>query len=212
MPAEPGDQKPPLSREQIIETALAVIDETGLEGLSMRKLGVGLGIDPMMVYRFFPNKGALLDGVMEQIWRSVDLGALEQHDGWREQLITVMHRLRESLLAHPNAIMIIGTRPAAGQGLFMLFDRLVEMLIAAGMTVDDRTGDLLNALVNYTVGHVLAEAAPPVGGDADPHAQPLVSPTMLPHLALLFSSGWTYDPVRQFDTALRAIVAGGAHS
>lgn len=207
---ESGGRRHPLSREDIIETALKLTDEAGLEKLSMRRLGAELGVDPMMIYRFFPNKAALLDGIMEKIWLSVDLKAIEAHDDWQEQLVAVMHRLRESFLAHPHAILIIGTRPAAGPGLFLLFDRLLGILVAAGMIVDDRTGDLLNALVNYTVGHVLAEVAPPVEGGADKAQKPLVPPA-LPHLTSLFTSGWTYDPYRQFDTALRAIVAGKAH-
>lgn len=196
-----------LTRERIIEAALALIDDEGLEKLTMRSLGSKLGVDAMMIYRHFASKAVLLDGVMEEIWRSVRIDDVGATTGWREQLVAVMHRLREAFIAHPHAVVIIGTRPASGPGLFLLFERLLGALVAAGLTIDRNTADLLNALVNYTVGHVLAEVGQPVGGEADERSQLTISSAAFPHLAIVFNGDWEYDPVRQFDRALRAMVA-----
>ena len=53
-----------LSRDRILDTALSIIDDAGVDGLTMRRVGTEIGVDPMMVYRHFPNKAAVLDGVM----------------------------------------------------------------------------------------------------------------------------------------------------
>jgi AcrR family transcriptional regulator len=49
----------PLSHERIVSTALALVDEKGLPALSMRRLATALGVDPMAIYYYLPNKAAL---------------------------------------------------------------------------------------------------------------------------------------------------------
>lgn len=55
----------PLSRVRIAEAATAIVDRDGLEALSMRRLGAELGVEGMAIYRHFPNKAAVLAGVVE---------------------------------------------------------------------------------------------------------------------------------------------------
>jgi len=55
----------PLSRLRIAQAALAIVDRDGLEALSMRRLGAELGVEGMAIYRHFPNKAAVLAGVVE---------------------------------------------------------------------------------------------------------------------------------------------------
>lgn len=190
---------------------MGVIDESGIDGLTMRRLGAELGTDPMMVYRHFPGKAAVLDGVMGLMWQEVEIPVPAHGETqWREYLVLVMHSLREALLAHPRAISIVGTRPASGPDLLALMDRLLGSLFAAGMPAGPDTADLLNALVNYTVGHVLAEAGDPAGGEAEQDNTQQLNPTAFPNLAAVFVGGWEYDPRRQYDHALRAFVGGWA--
>src|SRR5438477_13117854 len=54
----------PLTRSRIAEAALAVVDRDGLDALSMRRLGAELGVEGMAIYRHFPNKAAVLAGVV----------------------------------------------------------------------------------------------------------------------------------------------------
>ncbi|MFT3889878.1 MAG: TetR/AcrR family transcriptional regulator C-terminal domain-containing protein [Arachnia sp.] len=197
-----------LNRDAIVDAALALIDDQGIDGLTMRRLGDRLGVDPMAVYRHFPNKGAVLDGVMERIWASVDIAGTAHDARWQERLAVVMHGLRRALLAHPRAISIVGTRPASGPGLFLLMEQIMGELVDAGLRIDDTSADLMNALVNYTVGHVLAEAGDAVGGNEDQHSNLLVVPDRFPNLAAVFNSGWQYDAHRQFDRALRSMIDG----
>jgi AcrR family transcriptional regulator len=52
-----------LGRSMILQTALAIVDRDGVDGLSMRRLSNAVGRDPVMLYRHVPNKAAVLDGV-----------------------------------------------------------------------------------------------------------------------------------------------------
>ena len=71
-PATPPEP-PPLTRERIVEAALAVIADTGLAGFSMRKLGERLGREAMSLYHHFPSKQHLLDALVEHAIASVDV-------------------------------------------------------------------------------------------------------------------------------------------
>ncbi len=66
-----GDHPPKtrvtLTRERIVELALEIIDEDGLDALNMRRLAADAGVKPMSLYHHFPNKSAILDAVSEKI-------------------------------------------------------------------------------------------------------------------------------------------------
>src|SRR6266568_4823282 len=70
----------PLTSERILHAGLRLIDEQGLEALTMRKLAQEFGVDPMALYRHFENKDALLDSVAEMLWGEVELPGSEA--GW----------------------------------------------------------------------------------------------------------------------------------
>jgi AcrR family transcriptional regulator len=63
----------PLNRERIVVTALAFIDDQGLPGLSMRRLGTMLRVEAMALYRYVPGREQLLDAVVERIVDGGDL-------------------------------------------------------------------------------------------------------------------------------------------
>src|ERR1700679_3845351 len=64
--------RPPVtSRAEVLEAALRIVDEQGLERLTMRRLGAELGVDPMTVYHHVPDKAALFDGLVELVYSEV---------------------------------------------------------------------------------------------------------------------------------------------
>ncbi|MFD4241025.1 TetR/AcrR family transcriptional regulator [Streptomyces sp. NPDC058525] len=58
----------PLSRRRVLEAALRVVDEEGLDGLSMRRVATELGVETMALYRYTPSKNDLLDGLVESLF------------------------------------------------------------------------------------------------------------------------------------------------
>ena len=63
----------PLNYELIIDTALILADEAGIEGLSMRRLGQALGVEAMSLYNHVKNKEALLDGLVDRVFAEIGL-------------------------------------------------------------------------------------------------------------------------------------------
>src|SRR3569833_2234757 len=67
----------PLTRDRIVDTALALADESGVEAVSMRKLADRLGFEAMSLYRHVANKGEVLDGMLDAVvseWEFVFVG------------------------------------------------------------------------------------------------------------------------------------------
>jgi AcrR family transcriptional regulator len=175
----------------------------------MRKLGAELGVDPMSIYHYLPNKGALFDGVVELIWTEVNLDEPAPGKPWTEQAAAVMRRFRTALGAHPKAVPIVGTRPAVTPVMLDLLDQALGQLTAAGLSAADAI-DLMNCLAAFTIGHVLAELGEPVGGDQIPPAGVYAGLTAEthPHLVAAFTGGYGYDPDGQFEHGLTALVNG----
>ncbi|GII92240.1 TetR/AcrR family transcriptional regulator C-terminal domain-containing protein [Sinosporangium siamense] len=195
---------PALNRDYIIRMALGLVDRVGIEGLSMRELGVELGVDPMAVYYHLPNKAALFDGIVEAVYAEVDVAPGASGD-WRELVANFMRRLREVLRRHPRAVPILATRPSYTPK--SLADQALGSLQAAGLP-PRRSLDIVACLGAYTIGHVLAEVSPPAGGEtatAEEAAEPM-APDTFPHLARAVAGGYRGD--EQFEAGLRAMLAG----
>ena len=66
-PAQPPEQRQPLSRERVLRTAVAIADEHGLAAVTMRRVGDELGAEAMSLYHHVANKNDLLDGVADLV-------------------------------------------------------------------------------------------------------------------------------------------------
>ena len=109
-----GAPKARLSRELVLSTALTLVDNDGLEALSMRRLGQELQCDPMSLYRYAANRAALLDGVSEMVFD--ELAIFPGDPDWQAQLRKIAHDLRLLALRHPNVVPLLVTRPLSTPG------------------------------------------------------------------------------------------------
>ena len=112
----------PLSRERILESALALVDEQGIEALSMRKLGQALGFEAMSLYNHVANKDDLLDGMLDLVLAEMEAplpdeglagvrrAAVSAHDAltrhlWAAALLMTPSRIRPGRLAFMDALL-----------------------------------------------------------------------------------------------------------
>jgi len=101
-----------LSREAIVGRAMAVLDEQGPDGLTMRGLARELGVGPMALYTYFRSKDELLDAVRDQVLHG--LADLDDDGDWAARLRAIGTNLYQLLVAHPSLIHLFATRPLAG--------------------------------------------------------------------------------------------------
>ncbi|MEU1722186.1 TetR/AcrR family transcriptional regulator C-terminal domain-containing protein [Nonomuraea sp. NPDC005692] len=161
-PKRTRGQNAGLTRQAILRAALALADREGLKALSMRRIGQELGVEAMSLYQHVDSKDALLDGLVEQVVTQA-APLLTEAASWQEGLREYAHALLRALLAHPNVLPLVVSRPAITPGNLRLMEEGLRVLRAAGLP-PDRALDMLYAVTGFVVGHVAVLAA---GGAAE---------------------------------------------
>ena len=242
MPADTTQARPPaapppsgrpaaLTREQVLVAALEIIDQDGVEALTMRRLGQALDRNPMGVYRHAADKDALLDGVVEHIFselvvsrepgRDQESGQHggDWHDGdWEAALRRTAHAFRRIALAHPNAVPLLVTRSVTGPlalrplGTLRPLEELLEVFIGAGF---DPHGALhaTRLFTGFLYGHIQDELQQQVPDPDETddllrlglHRLPI---TQFPRLRSLATVLATYDGAAELDEGLDIVIAG----
>jgi AcrR family transcriptional regulator len=126
----------PLSRDRILQAALGLVDEGGLDSLSMRKLGQALGFEAMSLYNHVANKDDLIDGILDLVLAE---GEPPSSSGsWdaavRESAISVHAALRRHPWAPPVVMAPGRIRPARLRYMDSLLGRLREAGFSAETT------------------------------------------------------------------------------
>jgi AcrR family transcriptional regulator len=120
----------PLTRELVLQTALRLADQGGLESLSMRKLGQELGVEAMALYYHFANKDEVLDGIVDLVWAEIDLPVAG--DAWRTAMRRRAISVRDVLARHRWAIGLMESRRNPGPANLRHHDAVIGNLRAAG--------------------------------------------------------------------------------
>jgi TetR/AcrR family transcriptional regulator, tetracycline repressor protein len=157
-----------LTPERIYDAGLALVDERGADGLSMRRLGAALGVDPMAVYHHVPNKEALFHGIVRRVF--AEMPKPDERGSWPTRVREWARNYRAVVESHPNLAMTIVTSPvavavAAGEANAALRRALRESGLrpadaerAGGVIVDYVNGSVLPKATGEAVEAGLADA------------------------------------------------------
>ncbi|HXV93670.1 MAG TPA: TetR/AcrR family transcriptional regulator, partial [Pseudonocardia sp.] len=127
----PGPRRS-LSEEQLLDAALRLLDAKGVEGLSVRGLAAEVGVAPNAVYTYFPDKAAVLAGVVERVLGRVAVGAFaDSGPSWRERVVALAEAVRAELLAHPGAVPLLFSVPLTGPNALAVGETLLAVLAGA---------------------------------------------------------------------------------
>jgi len=156
----------PLSKDRVLDAAVALADEAGIESLNMRRLAQRLGVVPMALYKHVANKDELLAGMTDVIVGEIDLSVVGVD--WKS---AVRHRIlsaRRALLAHPWASQVIESRTTPTAAVLGYMDSLIGLFRSGGFSVD-LTHHVMHALGSRMLGFTqeLYDDTPAV----DPEAQ-----------------------------------------
>jgi AcrR family transcriptional regulator len=189
-------KRAPLNRETILDAAVAVLDEHGMDGLSMRRLGTALGVEAMSLYHHLPNKASLLDGIHERILLS--LPAPPAARSWQAFVRHQAHALHDALLQHPNAIPLFATRPAATAAAIERLDRYLAILLGAGFRPLEALS-IVQLVAQLVVGHAMWTTSVEVSFTVTP------SP---PHVEKVERVLEKWDADRELDMGIDTLIAG----
>jgi TetR/AcrR family transcriptional regulator, tetracycline repressor protein len=149
-----------LTKAAIVQAALDLLDETGMDGLTVRALASRLGVQAPALYWHVRNKQALLDEMATQIWRQIGeaMAGLPADLPWREVMRSYAATVRAELLGHRDGAKAFSgttlTDPDVVRRQEVTFDRLVRQ----GLTLPDAATGLV-LLHDFTIGFCVEEQA-----------------------------------------------------
>ena len=127
----PGLRRGSLTPDRIVTESLRLLDEQGLGGFSLPKLGRALGADPTAVYRHFASKDDLVLAIADRLIEE-SMAGLAARACWVDTVIEIAQRLRATYLAHPAAASISACRTTQRPAEMRVVDILIEAILEAG--------------------------------------------------------------------------------
>jgi TetR/AcrR family tetracycline transcriptional repressor len=151
-----GKRREKLTRDRVIDTALRIMDEEGLEAVSMRRVGRELGVEAMSLYHHVQDKEDLLLGIRERVLSEfLDPGT---EGDWEVRARQAARSWRHILRAHPNIMVLISEskRFAMTSTSMRPTETALCLLREVGLTEDDAVKGFC-ALGGFIVGFVMFE-------------------------------------------------------
>jgi TetR/AcrR family tetracycline transcriptional repressor len=197
----------PLRKANVVDGALKLLDEEGLDGLTMRRLGTALGVQAGALYRHYPSKEALLDAMAEKLIEGVADPTPE--GSWDDQLATLAHRFRTALLAHRDGARVFAGTFVSAPNTDAVGSAAVTALTAAGFP-PDRAGWIVYAGMYYVLGHTIEEQAQLrlAAEDEGWQARAADSPPTDPVFTAALHSVAAADPADRFAYGLELFIEG----
>lgn len=172
-PDEAPDRRKRISRDQIIDAALALVQRDTVGQLTMRKLATELRVEPMSLYHHIPGKAALLAAMAD---RSLSqLPPSRPGLSWDDRLVDLMvdtyragteNPIVFEVLASPPEVIVALPRLGAAAPLGFV-ERVLELLHEGGLAIDDQV-PVYRGLIGLVVGFIVADA----GGGSIPAQSP----------------------------------------
>ncbi|WP_442911002.1 TetR/AcrR family transcriptional regulator C-terminal domain-containing protein [Kitasatospora sp. NBC_01266] len=155
--------------DQVTDTALRLLNETGLDGLTLRRIAKELDVQAPALYWHFANKQALLDAMATEMYRRMAVEPLPGPDApWQDWITSAARRLRHALLGYRDGAKVFSGTHFTGNDHATLMERHLGALIGAGFTLKEA---VLASSTTYafTVGVVIEEqSVHPLPGHQEP--------------------------------------------
>ena len=149
-----------LTKTGIVQAALDLLDEAGMDGLTVRALASRLGVQAPALYWHVRNKQALLDEMATQIWRQVGdvMAGLPGDLPWREVMETYAATVRKELLGRRDGAKAFSGTMLTDPAVVRRQEVTFESLIRQGFALEDAVRGLV-LLHDFTIGFCVEEQA-----------------------------------------------------
>ncbi|MEV6580057.1 TetR/AcrR family transcriptional regulator [Streptomyces sp. NPDC051582] len=209
-PRPPTRGRPPrLDQARTVEAALVLLDEAGLDALTMRRLADAVGVQAGALYRHFATKQDLLTAMAERMLAGCSTPPPDPD--WSGRLTTLARAVRTALLAHRDGARVYAGTHSTGANTLGFAETLVGVLREAGFGPAEAARTALT-VIHYTVGHTLEEQAarrPGDQGPADPdRLREAVAEARYPYLTAALPVFTSTDFTAQFEFGLGLLIQG----
>ncbi|NEY35149.1 TetR family transcriptional regulator [Streptomyces sp. PRKS01-65] len=205
------ERRAPLDRRRVVDTALDLLNEVGLDGLTLRTIARELDVKAPALYWHFKDKQALLDEMATEMYRRMVAGtSLDPGDGWRERLLKTSRGLRAALLGYRDGAKVFSGSRFTGVAHAEQMEGVLSRLTAAGLSLPQAVAAITTAY-GYTLGFVTEEqGVQPVPGERREGYDVGERARMMAAFPLSAAAGpelfGDYD--RRFEEGLELLVAG----
>jgi TetR/AcrR family tetracycline transcriptional repressor len=154
-------------RDEVLETAIELLDDVGLDAFTTRKLAERLEVRASALYRHYPSKQALLDAMVAHMVG--DTGMAGPPDGpWDDVLRQIAIGTREGMLAHRDGARLIATFQDPGEAAVEAYHGMAERLAGEGLPAETAAA-AVDTLFGYVNGFTMEEQARRVSGPGGAH-------------------------------------------
>jgi TetR/AcrR family transcriptional regulator, tetracycline repressor protein len=205
-------RQPRLSREAILDRALAVADAEGIDAVSVRRVARELGVTPMALYWHFDDKNALLHALGDRLLGALDL-TMQAREPWPRQLRALLVSLTAVLRAHPSAAVLIGSLPdTASENALRTIEVALDILRRAGFSPEE-AAHITRQIVRTTTSMVIAEPDTVPERDTTEGGTEAVLRSLAPErfprvIEAAAALSAPEDPERFYDLVIELILAG----
>lgn len=201
---------PRLDRKRVADTALGLLNQVGLEGLTLRAIAKELDVKAPALYWHFKDKQALLDEMATEMMRRMVAEYAPLSDDWRDALAASMRGLREHLLRYRDGAKVYSGSRFTDATYAAPMEQRLRFLTAAGFTPAQaaRAGQIA---YSYTIGYVIEEQTMGPDPRTGEEGYDLASRAeRLAEFPLAAEAGWEIfqDHDRGFEEGLAAVIAG----
>lgn len=148
-----------IGQDQIIAAAFRLLDEAGLEGVSLRKVACMLGIRAPSLYWHFKSKQALVDAMADALIHHVARD-IPPGQPWRATLLQIAHEFRHAFKAHRDGARVYAGTYLATENVMRVAEATISALAKAGASVDFAATTAMD-LIYYVLGFVIEEQSLP---------------------------------------------------
>ncbi|WP_433575682.1 TetR/AcrR family transcriptional regulator C-terminal domain-containing protein [Nocardia brasiliensis] len=203
-----------LDTQVIAQAALDLLDEVGLDGLTVRKVAAALDVQAPALYWHVANKRELLDAMARNVFVAAIDGveAPRRGEEWDEWVMRLAGRLRRSMLRYRDGAKVLAGTYINDEAMWRTVELTLRTLEDAGFSTLD-AGRVFPVLLHYTTGFVIEEQARlgtdydrnPYGMDQLGQAMDADRYPLTTHMVTRFADADSDD---EFTHGLRVIVAG----
>jgi AcrR family transcriptional regulator len=201
-----------LTRDRVMDRALALAEREGLDALTIRALAADLGVKPMAIYHYVASKDVLLDALVDRVFAEVPLPRADEGDGdgWREPLADRSRAMRDLLARHRWALSVLETRAHPGPATLAAHEAVLDVLRRSGFSIEASAHAfaLLDAFVfGYALQESMLEAAGLPDSPADLRAgMDLAAFPRIAETAELYTASPDYVFASSFEIGLGAVL------
>jgi AcrR family transcriptional regulator len=156
----------PLSRERVVTAAMALADEKGEAGVTMRAIAAQLGVEAMSLYNHVAGREDILGGMVDAVFGEIDLPASDTD--WKQAMRDRAASSRTVLRRHPWAVGLMDSRKQPGPATLRHHNAVLGALRSGGFSVA-MAAHAISVIDSYLYGFVLQELSLPFTSSAELH-------------------------------------------